>query len=386
MLTKARFYIRIIFAFWLYGGIAQLARALGSYPSGRGFKSNCRYQFKTERNNAPAIWPVGQAVKTPPFHGGNRSSILLRVTKFYLQGVFLAGNFFEVLRMDLNNIKTIREILERHGFHFSKALGQNFLTAAWVPREIVAQSEIDESVGVLEIGPGMGCLTRELAKKASKVVAVEIDKALMPVLNETVGDLSNLEIINNDILKIDLEELSKKFDGLKKYVCANLPYYITTPILSHLLESRLFESVSVMMQKEVAHRLCAKPGTADYGAFTVFVQYYSEPEILFDVPKGCFVPQPKIDSAVVRLHVREVPPVEVADEKLFFRVVRASFAQRRKQLVNGLTSAFGSDFTKAELSAILEEVGLSASVRGETLSISQFADIANLLYKRLLDK
>ncbi|MBR5479964.1 MAG: 16S rRNA (adenine(1518)-N(6)/adenine(1519)-N(6))-dimethyltransferase RsmA [Clostridia bacterium] len=288
--------------------------------------------------------------------------------------------------MDLNNIKTIREILERHGFHFSKALGQNFLTAAWVPREIVARSEIDETVGVLEIGPGMGCLTRELSKEASKVVAVEIDKALMPVLEETVGDVENIEVINEDILKVNLEELMEKFCGLKKYVCANLPYYITTPILSHLLESRLFESITVMMQKEVAHRLCAAPATSDYGAFTVFVQYYSEPEILFDVPKGCFVPQPKVDSAVVRLHVRKAPPVEVSDEKLFFRVVRASFAQRRKQLTNGLTSAFGSDFTKAELAEILTEVGISPGVRGETLSISQFADIANMLYKRLLDK
>jgi len=288
--------------------------------------------------------------------------------------------------MDLNNIKTIREILERHGFHFSKALGQNFLTAAWVPREIVAQSQIDETVGVLEIGPGIGCLTRELAGKASKVIAVEIDRALMPVLDETLQGCDNIRIINEDILKVDIEEVLKEFGGLKKYVCANLPYYITTPILSYLLESRFFESITVMMQKEVAHRLCACPATPDYGAFTVFVQYYSEPKILFDVPKGCFVPQPKIDSAVVRLHVREKPPVEVEDEKLFFRVVRASFAQRRKQLVNGLTSAFGSDFTKAELGQILEEVGLSASVRGETLSISQFADIANLLYKKLQKK
>ncbi len=285
--------------------------------------------------------------------------------------------------MDLNNIKTIREILERHGFHFSKALGQNFLTAAWVPREIVAQSEIDESVGVLEIGPGIGCLTRELSYKAKKVIAVEIDKALMPVLEETLEGCDNISVINEDILKVDIEEVLKEFDGLKKYVCANLPYYITTPILSHLLESRNFESITVMMQKEVAHRLCARPATSDYGAFTVFVQYYSEPEILFDVPKGCFVPQPKIDSAVVRLHVRKEPPVQLCDEKLFFRVVRASFAQRRKQLINGMTSAFGSDFTKTELSEILEEAGIKPSVRGETLSISQFADIANLLYKKL---
>lgn len=286
--------------------------------------------------------------------------------------------------MNLNNIGTIREILERHGFRFSKSLGQNFLTAAWVPQEIVAQSEINEEVGVLEIGPGIGCLTRELSEYAKKVVAVEIDRALIPVLDETLGDCDNISVIFEDVLKLDLNELvGEHFAGLKKYVCANLPYYITTPILSHLLESKLFDSITVMMQKEVALRLCAKPGTSDYGAFTVFVNYYSEPEILFDVPKGCFVPQPKVDSAVVRLHVRKEPPVELLDEKLFFRVVRASFAQRRKQLINGLSSAFGNDFSKAELSGFMESVGIAPTVRGETLSISQFADMANLLCKQL---
>lgn len=286
--------------------------------------------------------------------------------------------------MNLNNIGTIREILERHGFHFSKSLGQNFLTAAWVPQEIVAQSEIDEEVGVLEIGPGIGCLTRELSEYAKKVVAVEIDRALIPVLNETLAGQDNISVIFEDVLKLDLKALVEEhFTGLKKYVCANLPYYITTPILSHLLESKLFDSITVMMQKEVALRLCAKPGTSDYGAFTVFVNYYSEPEILFDVPKGCFVPQPKVDSAVVRLHVRKEPPVELLDEKLFFRVVRASFAQRRKQLINGLTSAFGNDFSKTELSGFMESVGIAPTVRGETLSISQFADMSNLLCKQL---
>lgn len=286
--------------------------------------------------------------------------------------------------MNLNNIGTIREILERHGFHFSKSLGQNFLTAAWVPQEIVAQSGIDETVGALEIGPGIGCLTRELSFAAKKVVAVEIDRALVPVLDETLADCENTTVIFEDILKIDLKSLvDEHFSGLKKSVCANLPYYITTPILSHLLESHLFDSITVMMQKEVAHRLCAAPGSADYGAFTVFVNYYSEPEILFDVPRGCFIPQPKVDSAVVYLKVRKTPPVELFDEKLFFRVVRASFAQRRKQLINGLFSAFGNDFTKVELSEIMEHAGISPSVRGETLSISQFADMANLLHKEL---
>ena len=286
--------------------------------------------------------------------------------------------------MNLYNTNTIREILERHGFHFSKSLGQNFLTSAWVPQEIVSRSEIDKSVGVLEIGPGMGCLTRELSDAADRVVAVEIDRALLPVLDETLSGYDNITVINEDILKVNLSDLvSTHFNGLKRYVCANLPYYITTPILSHLLESHLFDSITVMMQKEVAHRLCSKPATSDYGAFTVFVQYYSDPEILFDVPKGCFVPQPKVDSAVVRLHVRREPPVTLHDEKLFFRVVRASFAQRRKQLINGLHSAFGNDFSKTALAEFMERVGISPSVRGETLSISQFADIANLLYDEL---
>ena len=286
--------------------------------------------------------------------------------------------------MDLYNIKNIREILERHGFHFSKSLGQNFLTARWVPEEIVAGSGIDDTTGVLEIGPGMGSLTRELGKSAKHVVAVEIDRALKPVLNETLDGFSNIDVIFEDILKLDLNSLvSEHFAGLKKSVCANLPYYITTPILSFLLESRLFDTITVMMQKEVAHRLCAAPASSDYGAFTVFVQYYSEPEILFNVPKGLFIPQPKVDSAVVLLKVRSEPPVKLHDEKLFFRVVRAAFAQRRKQLINGLSSAFGSSFSKQELSALLESCSISPSVRGETLSISQFADIANVLYDAL---
>lgn len=283
--------------------------------------------------------------------------------------------------MNLYNIGNIREILDRHGFHFSKSLGQNFLTTEWVPQEIAARSEIDETAGVLEIGPGMGCLTRELSATAKRVVAVEIDGGLLPVLAETLADCDNVKVLHQDILKSDLNALvNEHFCGLRKLVCANLPYYITTPILSCLLESQLFDAITVMMQKEVAHRLCAQPATSDYGAFTVFVQYYSKPEILFDVPKGCFVPQPKVDSAVVRLHVRKEPPVNLLDEKLFFRVVRASFAQRRKQLLNGMHAAFGSEFSKQEVSKLLQDAGIDPRVRGETLSILQFADIANVLY------
>lgn len=280
--------------------------------------------------------------------------------------------------MDFFHPQEIRAVLERHGFHFSKALGQNFLTQAWVPERMMTDSGVDRDCMVLEIGPGMGTLTQAIARYAEKVVAVELDHALIPVLDETLAEFDNVTVLEGDILKKDLNELCEQyFAGAKrKLVCANLPYYITTPILSYLLESRLFDGVCVMMQKEVALRLCAKCGTADYGAFTVFTQYYAEPEILFSVPSSCFVPQPKVDSAIVFLKTRSEPPVPVTDEKLFFKVVRASFAQRRKKLVNGLASVFGD---KERLVGILQELGFSENVRGETLGIPDFAKIANKL-------
>ena len=280
--------------------------------------------------------------------------------------------------MDFFHPQEIRTVLERHGFHFSKALGQNFLTQSWVPERMMTDSGVDRDCVVLEIGPGMGTLTQAIARYAKKVVAVELDHALIPVLAETLAEFDNVTVLEGDILKKNLSELcAKYFDGEKrKLVCANLPYYITTPILSYLLESRLFDGVCVMMQKEVALRLCAKSGTADYGAFTVFTQYYAEPEILFSVPASCFVPQPKVDSAIVYLKTREKPPVPVKDEKLFFKVVRASFAQRRKKLVNGLAAAFGQ---KEMLVNLLAELGFSENVRGETLNIPDFARIANAL-------
>ena len=284
--------------------------------------------------------------------------------------------------MELTNLSVIRDLCERYGFEFSKTLGQNFLTNAAIPVKIAEGADIENKF-VLEVGPGFGCLTKELCKRAKKVVAVELDKSLLPVLDETLGEFFNLDIINDDILNVDISALCEKYGEESVDVCANLPYYITTPILSFLLESRLFDTITVMMQKEVAHRLCAAPASSDYGAFTVFVQYYSEPEILFDVPKGLFIPQPKVDSAVVLLKVRSAPPFKLHDEKLFFRVVRAAFAQRRKQLINGLSSAFGSNFSKQELSDLLQSCSIAPSVRGETLSISQFADIANVLYDAL---
>jgi len=285
--------------------------------------------------------------------------------------------------MNLCNIHEVKPLLERHGFHFSKAKGQNFLIQNWVPKEIARQAGVTADCGVLEIGPGIGPLTNELCLNAGKVVAVEVDQNLKPILAETLAGHNNLEIIFSDILKQDIPALvQEKFCGLRPMACANLPYYITSPILAALLESKSFSSVTVMVQKEVAQRICSKAGTADYSAFTVFCQYYAIPELLFDVPPSCFLPQPKVTSAVMTLKMREQPICEVLDEALFFRVVKASFAVRRKTLLNGLSMGF-SQFSKAELSSVLEEAGLPLNVRGETLDIPAFANLSNILYRRL---
>ena len=284
--------------------------------------------------------------------------------------------------LDVCNIGVMKPLLAEHGFHFSKAKGQNFLIAPWVPERIAEDSGVDETVGVLEIGPGIGPLTQQLCLRAKKVCAVEVDTRLEPLLQKTVGEFSNLEILWSDILKQDVKALiAEKFDGLRPMACANLPYYITTPILSALLEAECFERVTVMVQKEVAQRIAAKPGTADYGAFTVFCQFYAQPELLFDVPPHCFMPQPKVTSAVVSLKVRKELPWEIADKALFFRVVKASFAMRRKTLQNGLASGF-PELGKAGAAEVLEAVGLPAAVRGETLDIAGFAAIANEIYRR----
>ena len=273
------------------------------------------------------------------------------------------------------DIHIMKPLLEAHGFHFSKAKGQNFLIASWVPQEI-AQA-VDESCGVLEIGPGIGPLTQQLCLRAGKVCAVELDKRLEPILQKTVGEFDNLTIVWDDILKQDVKALVKEqFGELTPVACANLPYYITSPILSALLEAECFQSVTVMVQKEVAVRIAAKPGSSDYSAFTVFCQYYAQPEILFDVPAGCFMPAPKVTSAVVRLQVRQEKPWDIQDEKLFFKVVKASFAMRRKTLLNGLAAAFGQ-LGKSKLAEIIADCGLPANVRGETLGIQEFARIAN---------
>ena len=239
------------------------------------------------------------------------------------------------------DINVMKPLLAEHGFHFSKAKGQNFLIAPWVPQSIAEDAGVDETAGVLEIGPGIGPLTQQLALRAKKVVAVELDERLKPILAQTIGGFDNLEIIWSDVLKQDVAALvAEKFAGLRPMACANLPYYITSPILSALLEAECFESVTVMVQKEVAQRIAAAPGSADYSAFTVFCQYYAEPELLFDVPAHCFLPQPKVTSAVIQLKVRKERNWDILDEDIFFRTVKASFAMRRKKLSNGLASGF----------------------------------------------
>ena len=286
--------------------------------------------------------------------------------------------------IDVCNPAVIRELLAKYGFHFSKSKGQNFLTQRWVPERIVRASGIDKTCGVIEIGPGFGPLTQELCQKAGKVVAIEVDQTLQPVLRETVGEFSNLEILFADALKTDLPAMvADEFSGLRPVACANLPYYITSPVLTKLLESRCFSLITVMVQREVAQRICAAPGSRDYSAFTVLCNYHAQPELLFDVPASCFFPQPKVTSAVVCLKVRTEPPAELLDERTFFRTVRAAFAQRRKTLLNALSSGF-SELGKSELAETLHTCGISPMVRGETLDIPSFAILSNALYRRLL--
>ena len=280
------------------------------------------------------------------------------------------------------DIHVMKPLLTEQGFHFSKAKGQNFLIAPWVPQSIAEQSGVDETVGVLEIGPGVGPLTQQLALRAGKVCAVEVDDRLKPILQQTVGEFSNVEILWGDVLKQDIPALvAEKFPGLHPMACANLPYYITSPILTALLEAGCFEAVTVMIQKEVALRIAAQPGTADYGAFTVFCQYYAEPELLFDVPPHCFMPQPKVTSAVITLRTRKEKPWDILDEKTFFRTVRASFAMRRKKLSNGLASGF-PELGKAGAAEVIAAAGFPENVRGESLGIPEFARIANEIVKR----
>lgn len=281
--------------------------------------------------------------------------------------------------MELTNYSEVRELLLRHGFRFSKSMGQNFLTAAWVPERIAEESGVGPENGVLEVGPGVGCLTEQLSLRAGKVVAVELDSALRPVLTETMAGKDNVEIVFADVLKLDIPALVReRFGSLRPAVCANLPYNITSPLLSAFIEAHCFESITVMIQREVARRLCARAGTADYGAFTVYANWHTEPKILFDVPPGCFVPQPKVTSSVIRLTPRKTPPAEVRSEELFFRIVRAAFNQRRKTLVNALGS--GISLPKDGLESAVRNAGFDIRVRGEALDIDGFARLTNAIY------
>ena len=284
------------------------------------------------------------------------------------------------------DIQVMKPLLAAHGFHFSKAKGQNFLIAPWVPESIAGAAGVREDVGVLEIGPGVGPLTQQLALRAGKVCAVEVDERLKPILEITLEGCGNVELVWGDVLKLDIPALVKeKLPGLRPVACANLPYYITSPILTALLEAECFQAVTVMVQKEVAQRIAARPGTAEYGAFSVFCQYYAEPELLFDVPAHCFVPQPKVTSAVVTLRVCQARPWDIHNEQLFFRVVRASFAMRRKKLSNGLASGF-PELGKAGAEAVLAACGFPENVRGETLGIPEFGAITNEILRREAEK
>lgn len=281
--------------------------------------------------------------------------------------------------MDLCNVRDIKALLARHGFHFSKSMGQNFLIADWVPHDIAEAAQLDQNCAVLEIGPGIGPLTQQLARRARKVVAIELDSSLLPILDETLAGYTNVEIVSGDVMKLDLSGIiSDKLSPFTVKACANLPYNITTPVITKLLEAGGFQSITVMIQREVARRICAAPGDSDCGAFSLFCQYYADCELLFEVPPDCFLPAPKVTSAVVRLTPRAVPPV-AGNRDAIFAVVKAAFAQRRKTLLNALAAAYGSRFSKEQLRQIVLECGLPETVRGERLSLEQFSLLANRL-------
>lgn len=272
-------------------------------------------------------------------------------------------------------------VLQKYNFNFQKKFGQNFLIDTHVLEKIMDSAEITKEDCVLEIGPGIGTMTQYLAERAGRVVVVEIDKNLIPILEDTLSEYDNITIINNDILKVDVNRIAEELNGGKPIkVVANLPYYITTPIIMGLFESHVpLESITIMVQKEVADRMQVGPGTKDYGALSLAVQFYAKPEIVANVPPNCFIPRPNVGSAVIRLTRYPKPPVQVEDEKMMFALIRASFNQRRKTLVNGLTNAPELNLTKEKVTEILEKMGLSPTVRGETLTLEQFAQLSNLL-------
>ena len=281
----------------------------------------------------------------------------------------------------LGNPQNTIAVLQKYNFSFQKKFGQNFLIDTHVLDKIIASAEITKDDMVLEIGPGIGTMTQYLACAAGKVVAVEIDKTLIPILEDTLSEYDNVQIINQDVLKVNLAKLAEEENGGKPIkVVANLPYYITTPIIMGLFENHVpLKSITVMVQKEVADRMQVGPGTKDYGALSLAVQYYAKPYIVANVPPNCFMPRPKVGSAVIRLERYEEPPVQVADEKLMFQIIRASFNQRRKTLVNGLKNSPEIQFSKEEIEAAIETLGKGASVRGEALTLEEFARLSNIL-------
>ena len=274
---------------------------------------------------------------------------------------------------NLSNISVIRDVLSRHGFSFSKGLGQNFLINPTVCPRMAEMGNAKPGWGIIEIGAGVGVLTAELARRADKVVCIEIDSRLLPVLDETLAEFDNIKIVNEDVLKVDLHKLiEQEFAGMPVAVCANLPYYITSPIIMNLLEAHLpIASLTVMVQKEAAARLCAEPGSREVGAVSIAVRYYSDPKILFQVSRGSFLPASDVDSTVIRLDVRDRPPVEVGSEEQFFKVVRAAFSQRRKTLPNTLSAGLG--IPKAQAIEMLEKAGIPTNLRAEQLTLDQFA-------------
>ena len=287
---------------------------------------------------------------------------------------------------NLTDVSTIKDILARHGFHFSKALGQNFIINPGICPRMAEESGIDGNSGVIEIGAGIGVLTAELAKRAKKVVVIEIDTKLLPILEETLKDFDNIEIINQDVLKTDLAALIRdKFDGMPVYVCANLPYYITSPVIMALLESRLpIEAITVMVQKEAAQRLCAPVGSRLSGAVTVAVDYYAKAQKLFDVSAGSFMPAPKVDSSVIRMDIRKEPEIEITNEELFFKMVHAAFGQRRKTASNSISA--GSGIPKDVVIKAIEECGFPPSVRAEGLTMRELANLSEKIGELLTNR
>ncbi len=282
----------------------------------------------------------------------------------------------------LGNPKNTIEVLQKYQFNFQKKFGQNFLIDTRILEEIIAASGVGKDDFVLEIGPGIGTMTQYLCEAAREVVAVEIDNNLIPILKDTLAAYHNVEVLNEDILKVDINKLAQEKNGGRPIkVVANLPYYITTPIIMGLFESHVpIDSITIMVQKEVADRMQVGPGTKDYGALSLAVQYYAKPEIVVNVPPSCFMPQPKVGSAVIRLTRHEKPPVDVKDEKLMFQIIRASFNQRRKTLANGLSNFPQLQLGKQQVTDCITALGVPATIRGEALSLEQFAQLSNIIY------